>query len=180
MKYAVNGQSCRTCSCCGAILLSCGLSCGLGEGVCKVKWDREPWQCGGNSMRGFAAAPGTHLFLRRVPVDMVSCWHTVKLDCGKHHHAETDKRKNRRCFYSQILVVTAEEERNCCANNVFSFYFQKDFWQMSRTFWFWMPLTLSSENYQLRCIGTWSYSMDKGLLITYGSKNFRWWAVMDM
>lgn len=53
-------------------------------------------------MRGFAA-PGTHLFLRRVPADMASRWHTVKLDCGKHHHAATDKRKNRRCFYFQIF-----------------------------------------------------------------------------
>lgn len=41
------------------------------------------------------AAPGTHLFLQRVPADTESRWHTVKLDCGKHHHAETDKRKNR-------------------------------------------------------------------------------------
>lgn len=75
---------------------------GGGGGGCKVKWDREPWQCGGNSVRGFAA-PGTHLFLRRVPADTLPCWHTVKLDCGKHHHAETDKRKNRRCFYFQIF-----------------------------------------------------------------------------
>lgn len=117
MKYALNGQSCRTCSCCGAILLSWA----LGEGVHKVKWDRTPWQSGGNSMRGFAA-PGTHLFLRRVPADTVSRWHTVKLDCGKHHHAETDKGKNKRCFYFQILVVPAEEGRNCCLNNNFVFY----------------------------------------------------------
>lgn len=71
-------------------------------------------------MRGFAA-PGTHLFLQRVPVDMVPCWHTVKLDCGKHHHAETDKRKNRRCFYFQI---SAEEDRNCGANNIFMFIYK--------------------------------------------------------
>lgn len=107
MKYAVNGQSCSTCSCCGAILLSWV----VGEGVCKVKWDRKPWQCGGNSMRGFAA-PGTHLFLQRVPVDLVSCRHVVKLDCGKHHHAETAKKKNKRCFYFWILVTAEEEEMN--------------------------------------------------------------------
>lgn len=69
-------------------------------------------------MRGFTA-PGTHLFLQRVPVDMVSCWHTVKLDCGKHPHAEADKRKkNSACFYFQILVVTADREINCFANIV--------------------------------------------------------------
>lgn len=102
---------------------SCCLA-GLGEGVCKVKWDRNSWQCGSNSTRAFAA-PGTHLFHHRDPVDMVSCWHTVKLDCRKHHHAETDKRKNRRCFYFQILGVTAEEGRNCCANiSLFIFILQ--------------------------------------------------------
>lgn len=52
-------------------------------------------------MRGFAA-PGTHLLLQRVPADMVSCWHAIKLDCGKHHHAETDKMK-------KIAVAMAEE-----------------------------------------------------------------------
>lgn len=98
------------CSCCGAILLSWV----LGEGVCKVKWDRKPWQCGGNSMWGFAA-PGTHLFLQRVPVDLVSCRHMVKLDCGKHRHAE----KNKRCFYFGILVITAEEESKCWTCSIF-------------------------------------------------------------
>lgn len=56
----------------------------LGEG--KVKWDRAPWLY--NSVGAFAA-PGTHLFLQRVPVDLVSCRHMAKLDCGKQHHAET-------------------------------------------------------------------------------------------
>lgn len=34
MKYAVNGQSCRTCSCCGAILLSWGVWGIRGMGGC--------------------------------------------------------------------------------------------------------------------------------------------------
>lgn len=72
-------------------------------------------------MRAFPA-PGTHLFLHGVPVDTASRWHTVKLDCGKHHHAGTDKRINRRCFYFQILSGTAEEEENCSANNISTFY----------------------------------------------------------
>lgn len=81
---------------------------------------REPWRRGGNSTRGFAA-PGTHLFLRRVPVDTASRWHTVKLDCGKHHHAATDKRKKTGDFSFQIMVCSTRG-RNCCANG-FIFYF---------------------------------------------------------
>ena len=138
-----------------------------GEGVREVKWDRKPWQCRGNSMRGFAA-PGTHLFLRRVPVDTVSCWHTVKLDCGKHHHAETDKRKNRRCFYFQILVGTAEEGRNCRLNNVFVFMFFKtlvNLWQMFLKLY--LILNGSYSFFSPRT-GTWSYSVNKELLVKYG------------
>lgn len=48
-------------------------------------------------MRGLAA-PGTHLSLGRVPADTASRCHTVKLDCGKHRHAETDKMKNWTCL----------------------------------------------------------------------------------
>lgn len=54
-------------------------------------------------------------------MDTVSCWHTVKLDCGKHHHAETDKGKNRRCFYFQILVVRAEEGKKLLGKQHFHY-----------------------------------------------------------
>lgn len=55
-------------------------------------------------MRGLAA-PGTHLSLGRVPADTASRCHAVKLDCGKHRHAETDKMKNWTCldFFSLSL-----------------------------------------------------------------------------
>lgn len=49
---------------------------------------------------------------------------TVKLDCGKHRHAGTDKgEKNRRSFYFFLnLVATVKEERNCFANAAFTIF----------------------------------------------------------
>lgn len=71
-----------------------------GEDKQEVKWDRKPWLGVGNSMRGYVQ----HLVLTSFSTE--SLWTrcpagtTVKLDCGKHRHAGTDKgEKNRRSFY---------------------------------------------------------------------------------